>query len=223
MIKYTFTLIGCLWLSCTWAQQGKALNQSFEFQEGVYMSFEDFQLNRPTYTLDIVAGELVTNEEEWTIKAQNMRIKREDSETPLDLAGVWGICFNGLPYVKRSLTEGPVSFAIFTGMKLRGKICYYDFEEEETKMITVSAYNPLNGRPFRTGQVPTKELVKREKMMHFESGEIVDFNRENLLKWIADDPQLVSSIEDLGDELPWETLYKCLRIYLDRHKVYVKM
>ena len=55
------------------------------------MSFEDFQLNRPTYTLDIVAGELVTNEEEWTIKAQNMRIKREDSETALDLAAVWGI------------------------------------------------------------------------------------------------------------------------------------
>lgn len=223
MIKYTFTLIGCLGLSCVWAQQAKVLNQSFEFQEGVYMSFEDFQLNRPTYTLDIVAGELVTNEEEWTIKAQNMRIKRADSETPLDLAGVWGICFNGLPYIKRSLTEGPVTFAIFTGMKLRGKICYYDFEEEETKMITVSAYNPLNGRPFRTGQVARKEMVKREKMLHFERGEIVDFNRENLLKWIADDPQLISSIEDLGDELPWETLYKCLRIYLDRHKVYVKM
>lgn len=187
------------------------------------MSFEDFQYNRPTYTLDIVAGELVTNEEEWTIKAQNMRIKREDSEKPLDLTAVWGICFNGIPYVKRSLTEGPVTFAIFTGLRLRGKICYFSFEEEETKMITVSAYNPLNGRPFRTGKVATKEWVKKEKMLHFENGETVDFNRENLLKWIADDPQLVSSIEDLGEELPWETLYKCLRIYLDRHKVNVKM
>ncbi len=223
MIKYTFTLIGCLCLSCSWAQKGKVINQSFDFQEGVYMSFEDFQFNRPTYTLDIVAGELVTNEEEWTIKAQNMRIKREDSEKPLDLSQVWGICFNGIPYVKRNLTEGPVTFAIFTGIKLRGKICYYSYEEEETKMITVSAYNPLNGRPFRTGKVATKELVKKEKMLHFENGEIVDFTRENLLKWIADDPQLVSSIKDLGDDLPWETLYKCLRIYLDRHKVYVKM
>ncbi|MBX2876398.1 MAG: hypothetical protein KTR30_30040 [Saprospiraceae bacterium] len=223
MIKYTFTLIGCLWLSCSWGQKAQEVNQSFDFKEGVYMSFEDFQLNRPTYTLDIVAGELVTNEEEWTIKAQNMRIKREESETPLDLKDVWGICFNGIPYVKRSLTEGPVTFAIFSGMRLRGKICYYSYEEEETKMITVSAYNPLNGRPFRTGKVATKEWVKREKILHFEGGEAVDFNRENLLKWIADDPQLVSSIEDLGDDLPWETLYKCLRIYLDRHKVYVKM
>lgn len=223
MIKYIFTLVGCLSLTCSWAQKEKVVNQSFDFQEGVYMSFEDFQLNRPTYTLDIVAGELVTNEEEWTIKAQNMRIKREDSEKPLDLKQVWGICFNGIPYVKRHLTEGAVSFAIFSGMKLRGKISYYSYEEEETKMITVSAYNPLNGRPFRTGKVPTKEWVKKEKMLHFETGEVEDFNRENLLKWIADDPQLVSSIEDLGDDLPWETLYKCLRIYLDRHKVYVKM
>ena len=222
MIKYTFTLVGCLWISFSWAQKGEELKQSFEFQEGVYMSFEDFKTNKPSYTLDIIAGELVTNEEEWTIKAQNMRIKREDSERPLDLKEVWGICFNGIPYIKRSLTDGPVTFAIFSGLRLRGKICYYSYEEEETKMITVSAYNPLNGRPFRTGKVATKEWVKKEKMLDFVSGEVVDFNKENLLNWIADDAQLVSSVNELGEEIPWETLYKCLRIYLDRHKVYVK-
>ena len=222
MIKLTFTLIGCLWISLVLAQGGQALNQSFEFQEGVYMSFSDFQMNQPSYTLDIIAGELVTNEEEWTIKAQNLRIKKEEVEQPLDLKEVWGICFNGIPYVKRQLTEGPVTYAIFSGMRLRGKICYYSYEEEVTKMITVSAYNPINGRPFRTGKVATKEWVQREKMLHFERGEVIDFNRENLLNWIADDPQLVTSVKELGEEIPWETLYKCLRIYLDRHKVYVK-
>ena len=222
MIKYTTTLILLLSVLYLAAQETALLNTSFEFREGVYLSFEDFQHNRPSYTLDIVAGELVTNEEEWTIKAQNLRIKSAEIETPLALSEVWGICFNGIPYIKRSLTEGPVTFAIFSGLQLRGKICYYTYEEELTKMITVSAYNPLNGRPFRTGKVSTKEWVKKEKMLHFENGEIIDFTRNNLLNWIADDTQLVASIEELGEEVPWETLYKCLRIYLDRHKVYVK-
>ena len=60
-------------------------------------------------------------------------------------------------------------------------------------------------------------------MLHFESGELIDFNRDNLLKWIADDPQLVVSVKELGPEIPWDTLFKSLKIYLDRHKVYVKM
>ncbi|MEZ5038234.1 MAG: hypothetical protein R2828_00015 [Saprospiraceae bacterium] len=223
MMRFTFTLVFFACLGNLVAQQEELVNQSFIFQEGIYLSFEDFQANNPRYTLDLIAGELVTNEEEWTIKAQNLRIKTEEIEEPLLLSEVWGICFNGVPYVKRSLSDGPVVYAIFSGLRLRGKICYYAYEEEVTKMITVSAYNPLNGRPFRTGKVPTREWVKKEKMLHFESGELIDFNRDNLLKWIADDPQLVVSVNELGPEIPWDTLFKSLKIYLDRHKVYVKM
>lgn len=80
-----------------------------------------------------------------------MWIKWEDLEIFFDLVGVWGICFNGLFYVKWSLMEGFVVFVIFMGMKLRGKICYYDFEEEEMKMIMVLVYNFLNGCFFCMG------------------------------------------------------------------------
>ena len=44
------------------------------------------------------------------------------------------------------------------------------------KEVTFKAYNPLIGRPFRTGKAMRKLPVIKEKMLRFATGEVIDFN-----------------------------------------------
>ena len=125
-----------------------------------------------------------------------------------------------LQRLRAELPEAAHAMA-FAGLRVRGRICYYAYDVEETKMIEIAAYNPLTGRPFRKGAVARKEAVTREEMLHFEDGRQSPFHKEAFLDWIADDPQLWRTVAELPEEELKEKLYKCLLIYDDRNPAYV--
>ncbi|MCB0644919.1 MAG: hypothetical protein KDC44_24905, partial [Phaeodactylibacter sp.] len=102
-----------------------------------------------------------------------------------------------------------------------GKICYFRYENLESRSIPMVAYNPATGKPFREAVVQRNVLVTYEKMLHFESGEIRDFTVENFLAWIQDDPELTASVRELGPDEILEKLFKCLLIYDDRNLAYI--
>ena len=72
---------------------------------------------------------------------------------------------------------------------------------------------------FLNGELEEEVFV--EKIMRFETGEIVEFTVENVLHWIQDDPLLVETIKELPAEEMQEKLFKCLLIYADRNEIYV--
>ena len=109
----------------------------------------------------------------------------------------------------------------FAGLRVRGKISFFSYEQELERDVEIKAYNPLTKKPFRQGKVSRKERVLVEKMLHFENGLIEDFNYVNFLLWIEDDPKLKESVFDLSPSEIKEKLFKCLLIYDDRNLVYV--
>ncbi|MCO6480550.1 MAG: hypothetical protein J5I94_28160 [Phaeodactylibacter sp.] len=194
------------------------VTRNFEFADGIYLSFEELQANRPSLKWEDVDAQLVASQQSFT--AQVAYIRRKDGgELPPD--SIWGLCLQGTPFIRLPDTAMGREAMAFAGLRVRGRICYYTYEVEETRMVEIAAYNPLTGRPFRKGAVSKQVALVREKMLHFENGRQAAFSRENLLDWIKDDPQLWRTVADLSDEEAQEKLYKCLLIYDDRNPAYV--
>ncbi len=198
------------------------LTKNYQFKDGVYLSFEAFQSNTPDYSWDELKTNLATNPQTFLTQIQYVFIKNETENIPLDLDKIWCVSLAGIPYLK--LPKGTVKkdLAIFAGLQLRGKICYYSFEEFRMVQIPMHAYNPYTGIPFRSGIVERKKLVKFERILNFETGEIADFTVENLKEWIKDDLKLLDTMNSLSYEEVKEKLFKCLLIYDDRNVIRIK-
>lgn len=199
------------------------LTKNYQFNDGVYLSFEAFQSNSPDYRWSELKANLTTNPQTFLTQIEFINVKKADGDIPLDLDKIWGVSLAGIPYLKLPENEKPKAMAVFAGLQLRGKICYYSFEEYKLVKIPIHAYNPYNGRPFRSSVIERNKMVKIEKILNFETGEIADFTVENLKKWIHDDQKLLDTMNSLSPEEAEEKLFKCLLIYDDRNVTRIKV
>lgn len=225
--KYIAILFALLWLPLfSFFALGQSdsltvLTKNFKFKDGLYMDFASFQKNQPTYSWIQLDGSLVTNPQTFITKVDYLYFKGK-KDKQIDLSEVWGLCLGGIPYIRLEEKQEENGIVEFAGLRVRGKICFYSFEEEVTRMVVVKAYNPLTGRPFRSGEVPTQETVVQERMLHFEKGTTAIFNVPNFLEWISDDRQLWKTLKDMPEEEIREKLFKTLLIYDDRQVVYTQ-
>lgn len=197
------------------AQDSVLVTKNFKFDDGIYLSFESFQNNKPDYKWDEVVSEVFINGDSFLSKTEKFQLKK-GGEIPL--TGIWGFSYSGIPYIR---VFNEAAFATFTALRVRGKLCYFTYQENVTEWVEISAYNPANGRPFRTGKVQKTEEVKREKMLFFETGKTEDFNVENFLKVVKEiDPPLWNALADLNEIEAKEKLFKSLLIFDDRHEVH---
>ena len=198
------------------------LTKNYHFNDGVYLSFEAFQSNDPDYQWDELRANLVTNPQTFLTQIQYVFIKNEREDVPLELDKIWCVSLAGIPYINltdEGLNKDMVSFA---GLQLRGKICYYSFEDYRVVQIPMHAYNPYTGKPFRSGMVERKKQLLFERILNFETGEKAELTVENLKKWITDDKKLLNTMNSLPYDEVKEKLFKCLLIYDDRNVVRIK-
>ncbi len=220
MKKLILILFGSLFSLHLLAQQDSTLiTKNFKFNDGVYLSFDAFQQNKPDYTWEQAEGRMVTNADTYLTKIEWLRTKDSTGKQHLPLAKVWGVCIGGIPFIKTPI-EQP-EYVLFSALRVRGKICYFAYEEEAVEQVVISAYNPLTGKPFRSGKVDNKVYHKVEKMLSFSDGTIATFTPEHFLTWITDDSKLVKTVQDLSEDEIEEKLFKCLLIYVDRNPVYI--
>ncbi|MCB0633260.1 MAG: hypothetical protein R2824_05630 [Saprospiraceae bacterium] len=197
------------------------LNRDYKFQDGLYLTYSAFQSDTPDHPIGQLEGRLVTNDETGLTKSDYLAFKRDSSAVEIDLTRVWGICLDGVPYIRLTGKGEEAGFATFAKLKVRGAICYFTFETDEPKYVEVKAYNPLNGKPFRRAKVRNMERVDNKMMLRFDTGEVRIFNRDNLLAWVQEDAQLTQAIREIGSDKEEEQLYRSILIYDDRHPVYI--
>ncbi len=198
------------------AQEQEVMTKNYLFEDGIYLSFEDFKNNKPVYKWSEVSVNLFQNPLTFTAKSEKIfYIVAADK----NLENVWGFSIDGVPYINLNLENEVLER--FAGMRVRGKICYFTYDEEQPKTAAISAYNPLTKAPFRTAEVSVTETVRNEMMLRLEDGMIEYFKVENFKHWIKDDVQLMASLTNLKEEEVSEKLFKCLLIYNDRNEVLV--
>lgn len=195
------------------------VTKNFKFNDGVYRTFSDWRNNRPNWAWDSLDVVSATNPNTFLTQVESIRFANGH---PMNLDSIWGLVISGIPYVR--LPKGAVSKPLtsFAGLRVRGRIAYYNYEVTEEEMVEIQAYNPVTGVPFRKGKVKKQSKSLREFMIHFERGETAAFTRENLMAWIADDARLAEAVAALPEEDLEEKLFKALLIYVDRYPVYTQ-
>lgn len=196
------------------------VTKNFHFREGIYLSQESFRHDSPDILWDQVQAKWYTNPQTYLTQVEYIR--HDESAAALSPDSIWGFCIQGVPYIRLSRDWIKKELATFAPLQLRGKICYFDFDRMDTTEVLITAYNPANGMPFRRGVIRKEKQVNCPKILHFETGALADFNRENLAAWIADDPQLLEAVMDIREEELESKLFKTLLIYVDRNKVYIQ-
>lgn len=200
------------------------VTKNFKFSDGIYLTFNAFQQNRPDYKWEDVNHQVFINGDSFISKAEDFFLASGEKILAHD---IWGYTYNGIAYIRVEPIISPNKekeiFATFSAIRVRGELSYFIYTEEIEKWVEINAYNPIDGRPFRTGKVLTTESATREKILHFQTGEIEDFSLANFLRIVATkDIQLWNALKDLPAAEAQEKLFKCLLIYDDRHEVFTK-
>ena len=207
-------------IAATWGQV--EVTPTFRFKDGIYLSFEEFQKNAPSLSWNSFVKRSATNPQ--TLITQVEYIRYKNSQEALDVNKIWGICMDGLPFIRLEKDSISKELTSFAGLRLAGNICYYSYENRVDKDYEISAYNPLNGEPFRRATISRTVTVFKEKIFSFEGGLVEDFSVPNLSKYMQDDPEILQLMQQLnprGDEFQ-EKLFRLLISYNRRHPTFFK-
>jgi hypothetical protein len=215
----TLFLIGIL--NITQGQE-KQLSNDFQFENGVFMSYEAFKSNTPDYTWETVQYDAHASKEKRKIQFRyiNAIDTADKTYTPIVQDSIWGISVNGVPYIRVFIGSRGVSE--FVALRTRGRICYFTYEGFQKVKVPLTVYDPRTGEPVFVKEVINEEEFTYEKMMQFETGEVGNFNLSTFKEWIANDKKLLDTINALEEKEATGKMYKSMLIYNDRNPVYLE-
>lgn len=200
--------------------RGEVVTKNFQFQDGIYFQLSSFQTDKPDLAWEEVDAIVITNPQTSLTVIDSLRLRKNGASVAVD--SVWGFSRNGVPSIRIPEDEINKHLPTFAALKLRGKICYFTYPDYRQREVFIAAYNPLTGRPFRTGTVLREKEILVERMLNFESGKVLDFNVDNFKDWISDDQALLNSLLEMPASEQQEKLFKTLLIYDDRNLVRTK-
>ncbi len=201
-------------------QKPTVITKNFKFKDGVYATYADWQANKPSVIWDSLETNLAVNPKTLLMQMEFAKYKKTRQTVALD--SIWGVVVDGIPYVHLPRNELEKTAYCFAGLILRGRLCYFNYETIAHSKVPITAYIPQTGEPYVTKNVPKEEIIVREKLMNYETGEVFDLSLNSFKKLISDDKELVATVDDLKINELKEKLFKCVLIYNDRNPVYLK-
>lgn len=220
MDKSRYILLLCL-LSAS-LLRGQEVTPTFAFADGLYFTYDEFVRNQPRIPMQDVQPRLVTNPRTWITQVESLT-RRSDGQ-PVDIDQLWGISIDGIPYIRIAADSIDKPLPAFAGLRITGNICYFQYERTEERLVEMTAYNPLTGRPFRSGQVKRDYMEIRERILRFETGEIAHFNRAQLIQWTTRDQMIQTTLRRLSPDTEnlEDQLYNIMLSFNKRHPVFIK-
>ncbi len=193
------------------------VNNKYIFKNGIYQVFDEFKSDKPFHDSTISNLNYDLNAEE------NILILTSESQIIIDsIFGnkIWGICVDGQPYIRVNDHQNGRPYMI--KLHVVGKLSYFYYKAFREKEVVMYVHNPYTGEKIGKKSVTNRDLVFIQRLLHFYSGETIDFNYENLKLMSADDVGLLKSLEEMKPEERENKLFKSLLIYNDRNPVYIE-
>ena len=213
-----FFVLGTI-LTC-FGQKTTVITKNFKFKDGIYATYAVWQANKPTVVWDSLETNLAVNPKTLLMQMEFAKFKKTHQTVVLD--SIWGVVVDGIPYVRLPRNELEKTAYCFAGLILRGRLCYFNYETIAHSKVPITAYIPQTGEPYITKNISKEEIIVREKLMNYETGEVFDLTLNSFKRLISDDKDLIATVDDLKTHELKEKLFKCVLIYNDRNPVYLK-
>ena len=210
-------LLFCCFTVVVSAQDSLQITNNFEFNNGVYLTITDLQKNQPNYNWQEVKASAHINREKNIVRFEYLNLvdSLENVIGNLTNTEFWGICVDGVPYIR--VADTMLKEVQFVGFRTRGRICYFEYDSYERRSVPMTIYDPKTKKPVWVQNVENKDAVVKQKMMDFSTGKVEDLDIAIFKDWIKNDQQLINTINDLSEKEANRKLYKMMLIYNDRH------
>jgi hypothetical protein len=215
-----FLLIVCC--SKIYAQDTLTFSENHRFQDGIYLTYNDFKYDRPSYPLlGVKIIKLDSNKFHFTELYQINIKNKKGKYKKLALKDVWGLCYKGTPYINfrgKATDMGSNTGEKFFMNDLFGKETITFF-----KIVAIGRYclfiiegdklgynvNSMTNKAYQ----PKYQFVAR-KILDMETGEIKPLDFNSTIKAIESD----TFVKSLFDENPiLEALDKSIYLYNKRN------
>lgn len=168
-----------------------------DFKDGIYLSYEDFKLNRPSWPVDSLPVEvwkaiLRDNCPTSAGLFSNTSIFKESN-----IKQVWGVCIKGRPYIQH-LPPGPYCFRT---MVTTGRFCLLG------RVIQPTTYQ-IDANPFKSSSGYI-DNIRNQYVLDSETGEIykLPYDQKNIARIIKEDPKFYDEKIRGKDILYYISLY----------------
>lgn len=205
--------------SLTQADSIVAFNKDFLFTDGIYKNLEQLKTNKPVVQLAFLGGSLVYQESEYLLKVEKLH-PQGHPEKSYELEDYPIISYKGRPFFKIG-KDSIRNFYTYAGLRLRGMLSYYAYEQTYIDSVLIQAYNPATGVPFRSQMMSTEQSTSIRKVVNMETGELFDFDLENMPLILAADTQLLKTFEAMNKQEALEKMERFLLIYDDRNPLFL--
>ncbi|MBP9078541.1 MAG: hypothetical protein KBG02_16850 [Haliscomenobacter sp.] len=207
-------ILGCLSLTSALGQNRNT--PQVRFKDGVYLTLQQLQTNQPGYSWKQLRGNWFRNPESGVVTVVELIAAENAALSPESL---WGVCVDGKPAVRIDADSINRSSVVFYPLTITGAISYFSYEGILRDTVEMAAFNPESGLPFRKGKVQRSRQEPRERLLLWQTGEILPFTRENLLRWTDNDPEIRRAISVLQEGEPnfREQLLRAIVVYNQRN------
>jgi len=206
-LPFLFAAVGSLFAQANFGAD-------YRFAEGVYLSHESLLADEPDLKWEAIAGEMVQLPE--TFRVQVAGYGYNDIRISADILP-YAISLDGVPYFF-TRRDDERNYHEFTGLRVAGTLSTMRYDTTIVTRQLMKAYNPINGRPFRQAYVERNKTTTLNKILHLRSGARIPFTRDNLLRLVAEDEELVKALRS-ADPKDEAMLLRALQLYDDRHPV----
>ncbi|MEM6396234.1 MAG: hypothetical protein AAF741_07790 [Bacteroidota bacterium] len=218
-MKWTMTVIILIYWIGIDAQTDSLtrLRDNFQFEDGIYFSFDALKQNDADLGWYGIEGEMVE-------LSGSMRVQIDG----LGYGEAWvekepfAIVLDGKPYVLTKV-DSLRGYHEFVGMSRLGAIAYYEYEGLVKRGQMMYAYNPLTQRPFREAYVERERVEWIRRCVDWNTGQQFELSRADLLIPLADQPDLIRAMSTLKSEDRdfYPKLLQAVVRYNERTPVYV--
>ena len=232
---YCKTQILLLLLAVTFVGKAQTeINNDFKFNDGVYMSLEEFIANTPTYTFDELRIKESLESNFYKIVINKMEVLGEDGKwIRVKRKDIWELAHKGSGYVnldhmshskkKHSLLfyKSPTVGSGFNRLMLIGRICHFSWEG----MVSYDSHpNTPLGRPESNVPTMRRRNEARQYMLDLKTGDVMPLEPESLFKFIKDDRELALQFhnEKKRDKKKKLFLLSYLKKYNERNPYFIE-
>lgn len=172
------------------------------FQDGIYMEATAFLNGAPDYTLEEMESSWYISEEDGYARAIFHDRTAEEVLLPLLF------CKNNECY-KRDMERQDGKTGYYAHLIEIGALCVFKVRRTYREMVTIKAYNPATGTPFREGQVPRTREIEEWMMWRVSTDETRIISPESFREWTG---LLLDWDQDASDLLTGIRRYNRIRI-----------
>lgn len=217
IFKILVPLFCCFTFSVFAQDTTTQLTNNFEFNNGVYLTINDLRQNKPNYNWQELKASAHINKEKHIVRFEYLNLVDSLENVIGDLTNTdfWGICVNGIPYIR--VVDTMRKEVQFVMLRTRGKICYFEYDSYQMRSVPMTIYDPKTRKPVWVQNIMNREPIEVGRMMDFSTGSVADLDVAIFKDWVKKDTQLSNTINDMNDREVAQKLYKMMLIYNDRN------